>query len=110
MKRTMTAGLALLAAAILAAPVGAEHGAPAEPDRERSGAVPDDRPAPHRVEGKVVALDVESGRVLLATDAGMLAVQADPEDIADLKVGDTIEVVMVEDEFDVEPPEPQPRV
>jgi hypothetical protein len=109
MKRTMTAGLALLAAVILAAPVAAQHGAPGEPERDR-GVVLDERPTPHRVEGKVVALDVKSGRVLLATDAGMLAVQADPQDIADLKVGDTIEVVMVEDEFDVEPPEPQPRV
>ncbi|HXG03806.1 MAG TPA: hypothetical protein VNO23_10390 [Candidatus Binatia bacterium] len=110
MNSTVTAALALLAAVVLAAPAAGEHGALGEPDRERRGAVPDDQATPQRIEGKVVALDVENGRVLLATDAGVLAVQADPEDIADLRVGDTIEVVMVDDEFDAEPPEPQPRV
>lgn len=100
MKPSLTAGLALLAAVALTGPVAAGPGLPTEPDPEPRGAAPGDEPTPQRIEGTVLAVDVEHGRLSLATKAGVLALHAEPEDIADLKVGDTIEVVLVEDDFD----------
>ncbi|HXG15703.1 MAG TPA: hypothetical protein VNK50_05605 [Calidithermus sp.] len=108
MTTTATTAMVLLAAAALAGPAAAGPGAPGT-DRPGRDAVSDTAPIPGRVEGTVLALDVETGRLLLATDAGVLALQADPEDIARLRVGDVIEVVLVDDDGQDPEPEPGPR-
>jgi len=54
--------------------------------------------APDRVVGKVLAIDPQHGSFLLGTDAGMIALRADPEDLAGLHVGQTLEVEVVDDE------------
>jgi len=51
-----------------------------------------------RLEGQVLAVDAGEGRILVATDAGMIAFRAEPADLAQFKVGDIIEVVMMEPE------------
>jgi len=69
-------------------------------DGDRIAAMPvnDDTAAPSQVEGKVLAIDPQHGSFLLGTDAGMIALRADPEDLALLQVGQTLEVEMVDDE------------
>ena len=49
-----------------------------------------------RIIAQVLAVHPEAGKVLLATDAGMLALEAPPEDLAPLKAGDHV-VVMLPD-------------
>jgi hypothetical protein len=49
-----------------------------------------------RVIAQVLAVHPEAGKVLLATDAGMLALDAPPEDLAPLKAGDHV-IVMLPD-------------
>lgn len=44
------------------------------------------------VMAQVLAVHPESGMVLLATDAGMVSIQAEPEEIASLKAGDFVSV------------------
>jgi hypothetical protein len=77
-------------------------------DGGRIAAMPvdDDTAAPDRVEGKVLAIDPQHGSFLLGTDAGMLALLADPKDLAEMQVGQMIEVQMVDDES---PNYPMPR-
>jgi hypothetical protein len=60
--------------------------------------VNDGATAPARVEGKVLAIDPQHGSFLLGTDAGMIALRADPEDLAGLRVGQTLAVEIVDDE------------
>jgi hypothetical protein len=60
--------------------------------------VNDDAAAPARLEGKVLAIDPQHGSFLLGTDSGMIALRADPEDLALLQVGQTVEVEMIDDE------------
>ena len=69
-------------------------------DGGRIAAIPvnDDTAAPDRVEGKVLAIDPQHGSFLLGTDAGMMALWADPKDLAELQVGQTLEVEVVDDE------------
>lgn len=69
-------------------------------DGDRIAAMPvnGDTAAPDRVEGKVLAIDPQHGSFLLGTDAGMIALWADPLDLAELQVGQTLEVEMVDDE------------
>jgi hypothetical protein len=69
-------------------------------DGDRIAAMPanDDTAAPGRVEGKVLAIDPQHGTFLLGTDAGMIALRADPEDLAELQVGQALEVEIVDDE------------
>ena len=52
-------------------------------------------PTPDRVRGRIVALDPRDGGLLLATSAGMIALRADLKDLADVAVGDTVEVIML---------------
>jgi hypothetical protein len=63
---------------------------------QRSAMVPEDASAsvPDRLVGRVLALDPEHGRLLLGTDGGMIALRGSPEQLADLEVGDTIEVAL----------------
>jgi hypothetical protein len=91
------AAVALLGA--VAAPAAAHDPRSADTDsRSPVAVIPDDAHVSPgaRLEGQVFAVDAEQGRMLLATDAGMIALLADPVELAGLKVGDTIEVVMVE--------------
>ena len=69
-------------------------------DGGRIAAMPvnDGTAAPARMEGKVLAIDPQHGSFLLGTDAGMIALRADPEDLAGLRVGQTLEVEIVDDE------------
>jgi hypothetical protein len=69
-------------------------------DGDRIAALPvnDDAAAPDRVEGKVLAIDSQHGSFLLETDARMIALRADPQDLADLQVGQTLEVEIIDDE------------
>jgi hypothetical protein len=55
-------------------------------------------PTPDRFEGRVLAVDPQHGGFLLGTDAGIIALRADPKDLSALKVGQTVEVEMVDDE------------
>jgi hypothetical protein len=59
--------------------------------------------APQRVVGKVLAIDPQHGSFLLGTDAGMIALRAAPEDLAELQVGQTLEIEVVDDESSDEP-------
>jgi hypothetical protein len=60
--------------------------------------------APDRVEGQVLAIDPQHGSFLLGTDARMIALRADPEDLAELQIAQTLEVQMVDDESPSDPP------
>lgn len=64
---------------------------------DRIGAAPRD-PAESVFEGRVAAIDRESGTLLLSTDAGLLRLQAAPEDVQHLRVGDLIEVALLEEQ------------
>jgi hypothetical protein len=69
-------------------------------DGDRIAAMPvnGDAAVPDRVEGKVLAVDPQHGSFLLGTDVGMIALWAGPQDLAELQVGQTLEVEMVDDE------------
>lgn len=58
----------------------------------------DNIPTSDRFEGRVLAVDPQHGSFLLGTDAGMIALRADPKDLTELEVGQTVEVEMVDDE------------
>jgi hypothetical protein len=57
---------------------------------------------------RVLAAEPEQGRLVVATERGMLELFASPEEVATLKVGDTIEIVM-RDDPDAETPVPRDR-
>lgn len=71
---------------------------PCDISKTPAGPVNDDAAAPDRTEGKVLAIDPQHGSFLLGTDAGMIALWAGPQDLADLQVGQTVEVELVNDE------------
>jgi hypothetical protein len=74
-------------------------------DGDRIAAMPvnNGTAAPTRIVGKVLAIDPQHGSLLLGTDAGMIALRADPQDIAELQVGQTLEVEIVDDESPNDP-------
>ena len=72
-------------------------------DRIATMPVKNSTAAPLRIEGKVLAIDPQHGSFLLGTDAGMIALRADPEDLAALQVGQTLEVEVVDDESPDDP-------
>ena len=74
-------------------------------DGDRIATMPmnDSAAAPQRIVGKVLAIDPQHGSFLLGTDAGMIALRADPEDLAELQVGQTLEVEVVDDEAPNDP-------
>ena len=67
-------------------------------DRIATMPVNDSAAAPQRIVGKVLAIDPQHGSFLLGTDAGMIALRADPEDLAEL-----LEVEVVDDEAPNDP-------
>jgi hypothetical protein len=69
-------------------------------DGDRIAATPvnEGAAAPDRIEGKVLAIDPQHGSFLLGTDAGMIALYADAQDLAELQVGQTLEVEVVDGE------------
>jgi hypothetical protein len=83
--------MALIALALLAS-IGVAAPALAVDDRALETLPHGDALDPDVVEGQVVALDPPSGQLLLATAAGVLALQGEPEDVADLEVGDVVMV------------------
>ena len=76
------------------------------PDRDESpsAAIRDEAPSQpgQRIVAQVLAVDPEAGKVLLATDAGMLPLDAPPEDLAQLKAGDHVIVMLPDAESDTE--------
>ena len=95
MRKISIAALVLLAVAVVATLTSA---APASrPDRRVIFAVSENKaiPTPDRVRGRIVALDPRDGGLLLATSAGMIALRADLKDLADVAVGETVEVIML---------------
>src|SRR4029450_10480330 len=67
-------------------------------DRIAAMPVNDGTAGPARGGGKGLAIDPQHGSFLLGTDAGMIALRADPEDLAKLQVGQTLEVEGGDDE------------
>ena len=102
MTRKALIALALLGAvatpAAAVAPTGTRWMTTHDSDRIAAMPVNDDAATPDRVEGKVLAIDPQHGSFLLGTDAGMIALWADPHDLADLQVGQTLEVEIIDDE------------
>jgi hypothetical protein len=102
MTRKALIALALLGAlaspASAVAPPGMRWMVTHEGDRIAATPVNGGAAAPDRIEGKVLAIDPQHGSFLLGTDAGMIALWADPTDLAELQVGQTLEVEVVDDE------------
>jgi hypothetical protein len=109
-KETLMTGRALGALALLATmATPAAAAAPPGPrwpgtrwvvsdDGDRMAAAPlEDAAAPDRIQGKVLAIDPQHGTFVLGTDAGAIALYADPEDLAELQIGQTLEVEMIDD-------------
>jgi hypothetical protein len=92
------AALALLGAfaspALAVAPPGMRWMISHDGDRIAAMPLDDDSAASDRVEGKVLAVDPQHGRFLLGTDAGMIAMRTTSEDIAEMQIGQTLEVEM----------------
>jgi hypothetical protein len=71
-------------------------------------------PEPGKIQGaerlvaRVLAAEPDRGRLVVATERGMLELFASPDEVATLKVGDTIEIVM-QDDPDAERPVPRDR-
>jgi len=89
---------ALASPASAVAPPGMRWMVAHEGDRMATTPVNDGAATPDRVEGKVVAIDPQHGSFLLGTDAGMIALYARAEDLAELQIGQLLEVEVVEDE------------
>lgn len=67
-------------------------------DGDQMAATPlDDAAAPDRIEGKVLAIDPQRGTFVLGTDAGAIALRASSGDLAELQIGQTLEVEIVDD-------------
>src|SRR5262245_25646185 len=66
---------------------------------DRIAAIPvnGDAASGDRFDGEILAVDPQHGSFLLGTDAGMIALRADPTDLAELQVGQTLEVDVVDD-------------
>jgi hypothetical protein len=57
----------------------------------------DDAATPDRLEGRVLAIDPQHRTFVLGTDAGAIALQASAGDLAELQIGQTLEVEVVDD-------------
>jgi len=68
----------------------------------------DNIPIPDRLQGRILAVDLQHGGFLLGTDAGMIALRADPKDLTELEVGQTVEVEMVDDDSPDDLTSPRP--
>ena len=96
--------------AVVLAPAAAFADEPAAAPREGrtpgTPTVPDtsESQTPERFMAQVLATEPEQGRLIVATERGMLELFASPEEVAALKVGDTIEIVMRESDADRPPP------
>jgi hypothetical protein len=80
-----------LAPRALGAGLSCERATPSEDAEADAG-------EPSRIVGQVVALDTGAGVAMLATVLGMLALEGTPEAIAELGIGDTVIVEMVDEE------------
>jgi hypothetical protein len=81
----------------------AQKDTPSRPDLSR-GAAPGtpEVPATKTIEGKVAAVEHDSGRLVLATDDGLISVMATPDQLAGIEVGDVVQVSLEIDENDTE--------
>jgi hypothetical protein len=111
-----TLSMFALAGALLVSPTYAGDGSPGSippPDRpgpayEDTQRPPDvsERPAtnavegvePARVEGRVAAIEHESGRFVLETATGPVSLITTPDELAGVEVGDIVRVAIVMDE------------
>jgi len=50
------------------------------------------------IEGQIAALEPESGRFVLDTDDGLIALTTDPEELRDVSIGDVVRVSFLPDE------------
>jgi hypothetical protein len=102
MTRKALVAFALLGAvaspASAVAPPGVRWMTTHDGDRIAATPVNDDAAAPDRIEGKVLAVDPQHSSFLLGTDAGMIALYANAQDLAELQVGQTLEVEVVDGE------------
>src|SRR5262245_20550742 len=99
MRRGISILGALLALGVFASPgFAACEGSAAYTPADPSAMVPENDSAnvPDRLVGEVLAVDAKQGRLVLATDAGAIALRGSPEVLGDLEVGDVIEVVLDE--------------
>jgi hypothetical protein len=76
--------------AFAADPPGAPTDSPGSPRSSKQKLVP--KNDPHRIVGKVLQIDYTEGTVRLATEDGVLIVQAPPQALQAVKVGDTVSV------------------
>lgn len=94
---------AIAVPAFAAQPSGAPGDITPPPGRSQQESVPDS--AQDRIRGKVLQIDREQGLVMLATDEGALVVQAPPQELEAIDVGDTVSVPRSA----AEPPSASPR-
>lgn len=50
------------------------------------------------LEGQVAAVDHESGRLILETEKGFVALQASPAEVDELNIGDVVTVALIDDD------------
>lgn len=62
---------------------------------DRIAATPMKGASGDRIDGQILAIDPQHGIFLLGSDAGMIALRADPTDLAELQVGQTLEVDVI---------------
>jgi hypothetical protein len=116
MRPLSTLSMFVLAGALLASPVWAVGPSPASiPPADRSAQTDEDtqsppdvseRPAtnalegiePTGVEGRVAAIEHDSGRFVLETERGPLSLVTTPDELVGVKVGDMVRVAIVIDE------------
>ena len=112
MNRKHLVTLATLTALIVPAAAFADERAPAPLEGLTPGTPvvpePGEAQGAERFMARVLAAEPEQGRLVVATERGMLQLFASPEDVAALKVGDMIEIVL-HDNPDVERPVPRDR-
>jgi hypothetical protein len=86
----------MAASASAVAPPGTRWTVSHDGDRMAATPLDDDAAPPDRIEGKVLAIDPQHGTFVLGTDAGAIALRAGPGDLAELQVGQTLEVEMLD--------------
>jgi hypothetical protein len=89
---TLAAAGVLAASMASAAAACPGWGATTDPGREAAAATAE-RPV---LEGQVAAIDYASGQLILETDEGFVALQASPDEVSDLHVGDLVTVALEE--------------
>ena len=84
---------------------GALMVSPAYADDRPAGVIPLDDPAleaqePTSIEGRVAAVEHDSGRFVLDTENGPVGLMTTPDELQGVQVGDVVRVSFLEDESD----------